>query len=133
MTDANASFDLDLAAASLLADDRDIQTLLKVLASQLSSAFGERLKVERKGGLLRKSEEIRALEAALGNDLFRAEIQGGTLVCSVGRTSGGIRIRSETVGVDEWLRRLLGAVQAEAANNQAARMALENIVIGGPP
>ena len=34
--------------------------------------------------------------------------------------------------MDDWLRRLLGALQAEAAHSQTARLALENIVIGGP-
>jgi hypothetical protein len=33
--------------------------------------------------------------------------------------------------VDEWLARLLAALQAEAAHSQAVRQALEEIVIGG--
>jgi hypothetical protein len=103
-----------------------------VLSSQLGDAFGERLRVERRGGLLRKSDEIKAMEVALGGDSYRAEVDSGSLACSVGHSSGGIRIRSEQVQIDEWLRRLLTAVKAEAAHSQAARLALENIVIGGP-
>ena len=125
------AFDLELATASLLADGQDVHILLKVLVKQLSGAFGERLKVEQKGGFLRKSDEIKSVEVAIGNDVFRTELQGGRVDCTVGHASGGIRIRSEKLEMDEWLRRLLGSLQSEAAHSQSARQALENIVIGG--
>lgn len=127
------SFDLDLAAASIVGDSHDVAVLVKVLAGHLKEAFGDRLQVERKGGLLRKSEEVRALEVPVGKDQFRAELRGTGLVCTISRSSGGIRIRSEEVGVDEWVRRLLEALQEEAQCSQKARQALESIVIGGQP
>jgi hypothetical protein len=34
--------------------------------------------------------------------------------------------------MDEWLTRLLSALQSEAANSERTRLALENLVIGGP-
>jgi hypothetical protein len=125
------AFDLELATASLLGDTHDVKMLLKLLVAQLSGALGERLKVEHPGGFLRKSNEIRSVTAQIGDDEFRADISGAALACTVGHTSGGIRIRSEKVDMDEWLRRLLHNLQAEAAHSQAARLALENIVIGG--
>ncbi len=126
------AFDLELATASLLADGHDVHILLKVLVKQLQAAFADRLKVERKGGLLHKSDEIRSVEVTIGNDEFRAEVKGSGVSCTVGHASGGIRIRSQSVEMDEWLRRLLGALQVEATHSQGARLALENIVIGGP-
>ncbi len=126
------AYDLELATTSLLADTKDVGTLLNVLTKQLESALGERLKIERKGGLFRKSDEIKSVEAAIGNDVFRVELQGGGVGCTIGHASGGIRIRSEQVQMDQWLRRLLSSLQAEAAHSQTARQALENIVIGGP-
>lgn len=134
MSDLGSSdaFDLELASTSLLADTKDVGTLLKVLVKQLQGALGDRLKVERKGGLLRKSDEIKSVEAAIGNDVFQAELQHGGVGCTIGHASGGIRIRSEQVDMDQWLRRLLANLQAEAAHSQTARLALENIVIGGP-
>lgn len=125
------SFDLDVAAASLRADSQDVGILLKLLARQLSDALGDRLVVERKGGLFKKSDEILALRMAMGDESFEARRDGTSLVCTIGKTSGGIRIRSEKVGADEWLRRTLTALQAEARTNSVARQALENIVIGG--
>jgi hypothetical protein len=67
----------------------------------------------------------------MGNDTFEAVIEGPVLRCSVGHSSGGIRIRSETVEMNEWIVRLLGALQSEAAHSESARLALEHIVIGG--
>ena len=126
------AFDLDLATASLLSDGNDIDMLLRVLVKQLSEALGERLSVEREGGLFKKSDKIKAVDVTLGNDGYRAEVNRGQVVATVAHSSGGIRIRSEKVTMDQWVRRLLEALRAEAAHSQTARQALENIVIGGP-
>jgi hypothetical protein len=126
----DGSFDLELAAASLRAEGSDVHILVKVLVDQLSDALGPRLKVER-AGRFRKSEEIKSLSITMGDDQFDAEIDGSTVKCTIGRSSGGIRIRSEKVDIDTWLNRLLTVLKAEAANSQAVRLALENMVIGG--
>src|ERR1700687_2501835 len=125
------SFDLELAAASLRADGSDVHILVKVLVDQLSDALGSRLKVERAGGRLRRSAAIRSPTTALGDDNSDAEVDGTSLRCTIGHASGGSRIRSEKVDVDTWLNRLLTVLKAEAANSQAVRLALENMVIGG--
>jgi hypothetical protein len=125
------SFDLELAAASLRADQTDVHVLVKVLVDQLADALGDRLRVERAGGRFRRSVQIRSLVIDMGGDQFGAVVEGPTLRCTVGHTSGGIRIRTESVSVDDWIARLLGALQAEAAHSQAARQALEKMVIGG--
>ena len=106
--------------------------LLKALARQLADALGDRLVVERKGGLFKKSDEIKSLRMTMNDETFEASREGTSLVCTIGKTSGGIRIRCERVEADEWLRRTLVALQAEARTNSVARQALENIVIGGP-
>ena len=123
--------DLELAAASLRADGTDVGILVKVLADQLADALGSRLEVKRAGGRFRKSDEIRSIRITMDDDQFDAEVDGTTLRCTIGHSSGGIRIRSEKVGVDEWLARLLAALKAEAAHSQAVRQALESMVIGG--
>jgi hypothetical protein len=126
----DGSFDLELAAASLRAEGSDVHILVKVLADQLADALGSRLQVER-AGRFRKSEEIKALSIALGDDQFDAAVDGNSLRCTIGHISGGIRIRSEKVGVDDWLDRLLAGLKVEAADSQAVRVALEQMVIGG--
>lgn len=124
------SLDLDLLASSLQADGGDVRLLLKALVSRLSGALGDRLRVERAGGLLRRSDEIRRVTVQLGDETLDAAVQSGSLECTVSRSSGGIRIRSARVSMDEWLRQLLGALRTEAATSSATRQALESIVIG---
>jgi hypothetical protein len=131
VTGTDDSMDLELAAASLRADGSDVRILVKVLVDQLADALGPRLEVKRAGGLLRRSEEVRSLRISLGEDQFDAQLDGDTLQCTIGHSSGGIRIRSEKVGVDDWLARLLTVLKDEASRNQSVRRALESIVIGG--
>jgi hypothetical protein len=126
------AFDLEVAAATLMGDTKDVRALLKALAAQLAGPLGDRLKVQREGGIFRKSEEVKSLSATIGSEEFEAELNGASIACLIGRASGGIRIRSDRVDMDEWLRRLLQALQAEAAHSESARLALEKMVIGGP-
>ena len=125
------SFDLDLAAASLRSNNTDVGMLLRMLVDQLGDALGKRLTVERAKGLMRKSNEIKAVQINLGEDELRAELDGSSVRCSIGHSSGGIRIRSSQVQMDEWLRRLLEGLKVEAAHSEVTRQALEHIVIGG--
>lgn len=127
--DGDQELDLDLLASSLRADSGDVRVLLRALVSRLSDALGDRLAVERPGRF-RKSDEVRQVSIRLGDDQFDATIEHGVVVCTISRSSGGIRIRSNRVGIDEWLRQLLGALRDEAATTEATRVALESLVIG---
>jgi len=131
MGESDDALDLDMAAATLQSNATDVHIMLKVLAGQLAEVLGPRVVVERGGGLLRKSTEVKALEVTLGDDVLRAQVDGAAVRCSVAHSSGGIRIRSESVDLDSWLKRLLTALQQEAAHSEGARQALEKIVIGG--
>ena len=128
----DGDLDLDMLAASLHADSGDVRILLKALVTRLSGALGTRIQVERAGGFLRKSEEIRRIQIRLGDDDLEVRVEGGGVECTIGRSSGGIRIRNEKVTIDEWLRRLLTALRDEAQSSQATRLALESIVMGDP-
>jgi hypothetical protein len=127
----DAAFDLSMAVSQLASNSTDLRVMLKLLMAQLSDALGDRITVER-AGRFRKSDEIKSVRIALGDDTLEATVEGGTVRCTIGHSSGGIRIRSEQVGMDAWLTRLLTTLQKEAAHSEQTRVALENIVIGGP-
>lgn len=133
MAQPDDSFDLAMAAASLRADSPDVHALLRALSVALDDALGDRLRVQRGGGRFRRSDAVTSVQATLANDQFDATIEGSALRCTIGRLSGGVRIRSEDVDMDTWILRLLTALQAEAAHNESARLALEHIVLGGHP
>ena len=126
----DAAFDLSMAVSQLATNSTDLRIMLKLLVSQLSEALGNRIVVER-AGRFRKSDEIKSVRITLGDDALEANVEGGSVRCSIGHSSGGIRIRSEQVGMDVWLTRLLTTLQSEAAHSEQTRLALENIVIGG--
>jgi hypothetical protein len=126
----DASFDLNMAVAQLASNSTDLHLMLKLLVAQLSDALGGRIVVER-AGRFRKSEEIKSVRITLGDDTLEATVEGPSVRCNIGHASGGIRIRSEQVGMDVWLTRLLSTLQAEAQTSEQTRQALENIVIGG--
>jgi len=126
----DAAFDLSMAVSQLASNSTDLRIMLKVLVAQLSDALGDRITVER-AGRFRKSDEIKSVRIMLGDDTLEAAVEGGTVRCTIGHSSGGIRIRSEQVGMDVWLTRLLTTLQTEAAHSEQTRVALENIVIGG--
>ena len=125
----DASFDLSMAVSQLATNSTDLRIMLKLLVAQLSDALGSRITVER-AGRLRRSDEIKSVRITLGDDTLDAIVDGGSVRCSIGHSSGGIRIRNEQVGMDAWLTRLLSTLQSEAANSEQTRLALENIVIG---
>ncbi|MHB1210149.1 MAG: hypothetical protein ACYC1I_10670 [Acidimicrobiales bacterium] len=131
MQDDDSSLDLNVAAATLRANSTDVHILLKALCDELAPVLDSRLKIERASGLLRRSNTITSVQIVMSNDLFEATLDGASVRCSVGHVSGGIRIRNEVVSMDGWLVKLLGALKDEAAHSDAARQALEHIVIGG--
>lgn len=126
----DAALDLSMAVSQLSSNGTDLRIMLKLLVAQLADALGDRITVER-AGRLRKSDEIKSVRITLGDDTLEALVDGGSVRCSIGHSSGGIRIRSEEVGMEEWLTRLLSTMQSEAAHSERTRLALENIVIGG--
>ena len=123
--------DLELATTALLAREDDLPMLLKMLARQLQGSLPDQVTVEREGGLIRRSDAVRALEVAMGPDTYRAEVTRGQVNATIGHTSGGIRIRTEKVAMDDWLRRLLDSLRAEADRSQQVRHALEQLLYGG--
>ena len=126
----DAAFDLSMAVSQLASNSTDLRIMLKLLVSQLAGVLGDRIVVER-AGRFRKSDEIKSVRITLGDDALEALVDGASVRCSIGHSSGGIRIRSEQVGMDVWLTQLLATLQSEAAHSEQTRLALENIVIGG--
>jgi hypothetical protein len=127
----DAPFELSAAVSQLASNTTDVRIMLKVLVAQLADALGDRMVVER-AGRFRKSDEVKSVRVTLGDDTLDAVVEGATVRCTIGHSSGGIRIRSQQVGMDGWLTRLLSALQSEAANSERTRLALENLMIGEP-
>jgi hypothetical protein len=125
--------DMQLAASALLADNRDVKMMLRVLAKNLQDTLGDAVEVSRSSGHLlhRQEGEVKLVTVRLGGDDYQADLDSHPVRCTVARTSGGVRIRNEQLPVEQWLSRLLSALRDEATSNQAASSALQSVVIGG--
>jgi hypothetical protein len=122
--------DLELATNAVLADSRDTAEMLQLLARQLSGVLGPRVEIRTEGGRFRKSDRVRSLVVRMGAEEFVATVERGGVETTIGHDSAGIRIRTEKVAAGDWLARLLGALRVEAETNQAARAAIEGLVLG---
>ena len=125
-------WDLEVLAAELRRHSGDLSLYAGFLLSTLSSALpAELVEVERKGGLLGRlrggEAPVVAATVRLGDQSFvlRRERVGAPAVATVRHESGGIALRTETVGLDEWSRRLATELadlrtQLEAEDDVAA-------------
>jgi hypothetical protein len=124
-----APFDLDMAAASLQADAADLHTFFEVLATKLTSALGSALEVERESGFFNKNKgRLKSLTVRIGDNTFQATTTKGRIECRKLHAVRGIVLNSEELGLPDWLKQLLTALNAEAQNSAAARNALENLL-----
>ena len=116
--DPGGPLDMEMAVAALLANNKDVKMMLRVLGKNLQDALGDRVEVvHASGGLFhRQTDEVKTITVHLDQDDYQASLDGPSVRCTVGRSSGGIRIRTEQLPVEQWLSRLLSALQEEAVN-----------------
>lgn len=120
--------DLDLLTASLRADAGDNATFFEVLASKLADALGERLSVERDGGLLRRGRAVRSLSVDLDGSILTISRERGRLSCLARRSVRGVVLSTEELGFDEWLARLARGLAEEAKRSATTRAALQALL-----
>jgi hypothetical protein len=120
----------DLAAAGLRGDGAELVTALEVLAAKLEQALPGRARAERGGGGLlgRGAKHVRALTVELGSSIYRLGLASGRLEGSRERQVGGIAIKREPLGADEWIAALSADLRAEAERSAETRAALERLL-----
>jgi hypothetical protein len=125
-----AAFDLDLLAASLRADSSDVGTFVEGLASKLETVLPAHIKVERRRRGLMGPKLVRrlAVESA-GERIELVRDEGDTVELRRARLSGGIVLKSETLGSEEWIAALSEVLTAEAQRSEQTRRALERLLM----
>jgi hypothetical protein len=123
------SDDLDLSAASLRADGRDLPAFVNALAVRLEDAVPGMVSVERKrAGLFSGEKVVRRITCDVGEEQYVLEADGGRVTTTCGKAVRGITIRTETVPVADWSRRLVEAIGRQADTSQQAYQALHGLV-----
>jgi hypothetical protein len=121
-----ADDDFELLAASLRADAADLGSGLEVLARKLEGALPGRVRVER-GGLLRKGRAER-LECDLGEGRYTLAIRHGRPDARRATVVRGVTLKSEELGLDQWIEALARELAADADRSADARAALEKLL-----
>lgn len=123
-----ASNDLDLLAASLRADSSDLSAFVEGLATKLEEAVPGNVKVYRWRGGFRRPKRVQRIVLDGADKRLELRFSGGSIETSSSRLSGGIVLKSEEVGVDEWITALSEVIAAEAQRSATTRQALERLL-----
>lgn len=122
----------DLVAAQVRAYGADADTFFEVLASKLKDALGDRVKLERVGGLLKRSHLVSGIELDLTSSgegmVLRARRERTGVSCSVARSVRGIVLSTKQMPVGEWIEELVGALSQEAERSERTWTALHGLL-----
>ena len=129
MSSDGTEIDLHLLSASLRADASDLRVFVDTLAARLEDALPGRVRVYRWRERMLGPKLVRKITLDAGDRRFEVEYEGGTLQTACARTSGGIVLKTEPLDIDAWLTALTEALASEAGRNDAARKALERLLI----
>jgi hypothetical protein len=122
------SADIELVAASLRADASDLRIYVEQLARKLEQSFPGLCQV-RRAGILGKGP-VRTISLEFGDNRYELEFGNGSVTAHRSSVVRGITLKSEELGLDQWIDSLATEVSAEAARSERGRLALENLLTG---
>jgi hypothetical protein len=122
----------DLVAASLRADTTDLVAFVEALAVKLQEALPGAVVVERKGGglLSRGQKHVRRISVSMDDGRYDLEWAAAGLETSHCSEVRGIVIKSERLGLDEWIDALSRQLTDRAQKSEQARAALQRLLEG---
>ncbi|WP_051793323.1 hypothetical protein [Kibdelosporangium aridum] len=130
-------WDLDALAASLRRGSDDLSSYAGFMIATLSEALpAEMVHVERKPGLFGRTKHdapVLGLAIQLSDHRFSLQRKavGEPVTARVAITSGGVVLRTNSVGMDVWCHELAAALSVQATANEAAAEVLRRLTV--PP
>lgn len=119
----------DLAASLLRTDGANTQTLAEALATKLEIALPQQTRVRRKAtGVLSRRKRVQRVEVRLGDDAFLLSVADGGPQAARAKCVGGVIIKRQELGLEQWLTALDQALADEAHRSEQARQALERLL-----
>ena len=126
--DPESTLDVDMLAASLRADASDLGAYTEALAAKLSEALPGAVRVQRGRAGLFGPKRVQSIAVDTGAERFELRAGEATVETFCARVSGGIVLKTEPVGTEEWLQRLSVALAAAAGRSVTTRQALERLL-----
>ncbi|MGH9207671.1 MAG: hypothetical protein ACRD1G_14140 [Acidimicrobiales bacterium] len=120
--------DLELLSAALRADTADLDVFFEVLGTKLTGVLGDRVRIERQGGGLRRGHRLNVISVHLGDDRLELSGRKGVIVARIAHEVRGVVLRTEEVDLPEWLDRLVQDLEAESRRSASTRAALEALL-----
>lgn len=122
--------DIDLAAAEIRADARDIPALLEGLARWLEESVPSLADVERKrAGLFDSRRLVVRITCSVGDWSYVLERDGTHVATRRAREVRGITLKTETLPLADWLRALSADLVARADTDARALAALRDLLV----
>jgi hypothetical protein len=122
----------DLVAASLRADTTDLVAFVEALAVKLEGALPGDVTVTRKGGglLSRGTKRVQRISVGMDEGRYDLEWAGQQIQTSRCNEVRGIVIKSERLGLDEWIDALSRELTERAQQSERSRIAIQRLLEG---
>jgi hypothetical protein len=122
----------DLVAASLRADTTDLVAFVEALAVKLEGALPGDVTVTRKGGglLSRGTRRVQRISVGMDEGRYDLEWAGQQIQTSRCNEVRGIVIKSERLGLDEWIDALSRELTERAQQSERSRIAIQRLLEG---
>jgi hypothetical protein len=127
---AHTDLDIDLVTASLRADTSDLRAFVEALAVKLEAAMPGAVTVERRREGMFGPKRVRRIAVDASSQRLELRTDGAAIQTRCARLSGGIVLKNEDMGTDEWLRTLSEALADQARSSLTTRQALERLLNG---
>lgn len=122
---------LGVSAALANSYAQDSRGFLPLLAGFLEAALPAETTIERRGGLFQKTKPIYKITLTLGEMAYSLEDVGhGALNAQRSKSVRGIRLKTESVPVEDWLAALSEEITGRAQRSEKAFFALKELLRG---
>jgi hypothetical protein len=120
---------LDLAAASIRADEPELARAMEAFAARLESALPAATRVRRRGRWPWSREgRVAGVDVELGEVSFRLSVSRHGVVAERTEQVHDMSRRTERLELADWLRSLEDALRERASSSAEARAALEELL-----
>src|ERR1700722_15179561 len=124
--------DVDLLMATVRNDASDTDSFFRVLVVKLADALGERVRIERGGGMLRRDRPVVGIEVDLtegGTGVVLTARRDRTGIACTGKRPGGVSpLSKKPVGMAEWIDALVAALADAASRSEQTWNALHGLL-----
>lgn len=123
-------FEIDIAAAELRADARDIPALVDALGTWFEQSVPHLVTVERKrAGLLDSRKFVTRITCRLGEQTYTLAREGAGATAHRAKAVRGITLKTENLSLADWLTELTSALSHEAQLAEASLRSLRDLLV----